>query len=95
MKAALQLPDSIFIRAGYSANADIILDKRSQVITIAESAVEFSGDSTFVHLLTSEKPQAFERKQIEIGLSDGIHIEVKEGLQENNKVRGSEIIEQK
>ena len=57
MKAALKLPDSIFIRAGYSANADIILDKRSQVITIAESAVEFSGDSTFVHLLTSEKPQ--------------------------------------
>ena len=95
MKAALKLPDSIFIRAGYSANADIILDKRSQVITIAESAVEFSGDSTFVHLLTSEKPQAFERKQIEIGLSDGIHIEVKEGLNENDKVRGSEIIEQK
>lgn len=95
MKAALQLPDSIFIRAGYSANADIILDKRSQVITIPESAVEFSGDSTFVHLLTSEKPQAFERKQIEIGLSDGIHIEVKEGLNENDKVRGSEIIEQK
>lgn len=95
MKAALQLPDSIFIRAGYSANADIILDKRSQVITIPESAVEFSGDSTFVYLLTSEKPQAFERKQIEIGLSDGIHIEVKEGLNENDKVRGSEIIEQK
>lgn len=95
MKAALKLPDSIFIRAGYSANADIILDKRSQVITIAESAVEFSGDSTFVHLLTSEKPQAFERKQIEIGLSDGIHIEVKEGLNENDKIRGSEIIEQK
>lgn len=95
MKAALKLPDSIFIRAGYSANADIILDKRSQVITIAESAVEFSGDSTFVHLLTSEKPQAFERKQIEIGLSDGIHIEVKDGLNENDKVRGSEIIEQK
>ncbi|HPD86690.1 MAG TPA: efflux RND transporter periplasmic adaptor subunit [Proteiniphilum sp.] len=95
MKAALKLPDSIFIHAGYSANADIILDKRSQVITIAESAVEFSGDSTFVHLLTSEKPQAFERKQIEIGLSDGIHIEVKEGLNENDKVRGSEIIEQK
>lgn len=93
MKAALKLPDSIFIRAGYSANADIILDKRSQVITIAESAVEFSGDSTFVHLLTSEKPQAFERKQIEIGLSDGIHIEVKDGLNENDKVRGSEIIE--
>lgn len=95
MKAALELPDSIFIRAGYSANADIILDKRSNVVTIPESAVEFSGDSTFVHLLKSEKPQVFERKEVKIGLSDGIHIEVKEGLNENDKVRGSEIIEQK
>jgi HlyD family secretion protein len=95
MKAALELPDSIFIRAGYSANADIILDKRSNVVTIPESAVEFSGDSIFVHLLKSEKPQVFERKEVKIGLSDGIHIEVKEGLNENDKVRGSEIIEQK
>ncbi|MDD4158284.1 MAG: efflux RND transporter periplasmic adaptor subunit [Proteiniphilum sp.] len=95
MKAALKLPDSLFIRAGYSANAEIILDKRSNVVTIPESAVEFSGDSTFVYLVKSEKPQTFERKQVEIGLSDGIHIEVTEGLQENDKIRGSQIIDKK
>ena len=94
MKAALTLTDSVFIRAGYSANAEIILDRRSNVVTIPESTIEFSGDSTFVHLLKNEKPQEFERKQVSIGLSDGIHIEITDGLKENEKIRGSEIIEQ-
>ncbi len=95
MKAAMKLPDDVFIRAGYSANADIILDKRTDVLTIPESTVEFSGDSAFVYLVKSEKPQAFDRHFVKVGLSDGIQIEVVEGLKENDKIRGSEIIEQK
>ncbi len=95
MKAALQLPQDLFIRAGYSANADIILDKRTEVVTIPESSVEFSGDSAFVYTVKSEKPQEFERKYVKIGLSDGIRIEVTEGLKENEKIRGTEIIEEK
>ncbi len=95
MKAAMELPSDVFIRAGYSANADIILDKRSGVLTIPESSVEFSGDSAFVYLVKNEKPQEFERHPVKIGLSDGIHIEVTEGLKENDKIRGTEIIEEK
>ena len=95
MKAALEMPDSVFIRAGYSANADITLDKREKVLTIPESSVEFSGDSAFVYLVTKEKPQEFERKQIKTGLSDGINIEIVSGLKLNDKVRGNEIIENK
>mgnify|MGYP000921574960 CR=1 FL=1 len=95
MKAALKLPEDLFIRAGYSANAEIILDQRKEVVTIPESSVEFSGDSAFVHIVKSEKPQEFERKPVKIGLSDGIRIEVTEGLKENDKIRGTEIIEDK
>ncbi|MEA4918107.1 efflux RND transporter periplasmic adaptor subunit [Proteiniphilum sp.] len=95
MKAALQLPSDLFIRAGYSANADIILDQRKEVVTIPESSVEFSGDSAFVYVMKNEKPQEFERKHVKIGLSDGIRIEVTEGLNENDKIRGTEIIEEK
>ncbi len=95
MKAAMELPSDVFIRAGYSANADIILDKRAGVLAIPESSVEFSGDSAFVYLVKNEKPQEFERHQVKIGLSDGIHIEVTEGLKENDKIRGTEIIEEK
>lgn len=95
MKAAMEMPSDIFIRAGYSANADIILDKRTEVLTIPESAVEFNGDSTFVYVVMSEKPQQFERKPVEIGLSDGINIEVVKGLSLNDKIRGTEILEKK
>lgn len=95
MKAALSIPEDIFIRAGYSANADIILEQRANVLTIPESALEFSGDSAFVYLVKNEDPQEFERKEVKIGLSDGIKIEITEGLSEKNKIRGTEIIEQK
>lgn len=95
MKAALEIPEDLFIRAGYSANANIILEKRENVLTIPESSLEFSGDSTFVYLVKKEEPQEFDRQLITIGLSDGINIEVLEGLKESDKIRGTEIIEEK
>lgn len=95
MKAAMNLPSNLFVRAGYSANAEIILDKREDVLTIPESSLEFSGDTAFVYLVTKESPQEFLRKPIQIGLSDGIKIEVTDGLKVNDKIRGNEIIETK
>lgn len=92
MKAAMIIPSDIFIRAGYSANAEIILDKSEDILTIPESTVEFSGDTAFVYLATNQDPQEFKRTPIEIGLSDGIKIEVKEGLKVNDNIRGNEII---
>lgn len=95
MKAALSIPEDIFIRAGYSANANIKLDQRNNVLTIPESSIEFSGDSAFVYLVKNEAPQEFQRHQVSIGLSDGINIEITEGLNEKDKIRGTEIIEEK
>ena len=92
MKAAMNIPSNIFVRAGYSANAEIILDKREDVLTIPETCVSFSNDSAFVHLVTSLEPQEFKRTPVKIGLSDGIKIEVVEGLKLNDKIRGNEII---
>ena len=92
IKAAVTIPDSSFIRAGYSANAEIVLKKAIDVLTIPESTVEFHGDSTFVQLLKEETPaQVFEKHHIKIGLSDGIKIEVKEGLEATDKIRGAAI----
>ena len=92
MKAAMIIPSDIFIRAGYSANAEIILDKSEDVLTIPESTVEFSGDTAFVYLVTNKEPLEFKRTPIKIGLSDGIKNEVKEGLNANDNIRGNEII---
>ena len=85
IKAAVQMPEDAFI----SANAEIVLKRASDVLTIPESCVEFSGDSTFVQIVKQEKPeQLFEKRPVTVGLSDGIKIEVKEGLTENDKIRG-------
>jgi HlyD family secretion protein len=89
IKAAISVPDTVFIRAGYSANAEIVLAKADSVLTIPESSVEFSNDSSFVHILKKETPQEFERKHVTIGLSDGIKIEIKEGLTAEDKIRGN------
>jgi len=92
IKAAITIPDSVFIRAGYSANAEIVLKRAEEVMTIPESTVSFSGDSTFVQLLKQESPhQVFEKHPITTGLSDGLKIEVKSGLKNDDKIRGAAI----
>lgn len=91
IKAAIIVPDSITIRSGYSANAEIVLQHADKVLAVSESTIEFSGDSTFVYVMTDSVPQQkFARRQVTTGMSDGIKIEVKSGLKANDKVRGSE-----
>lgn len=92
IKAAVKVPDTVFIRAGYSANAEIVLMRASDVLTIPESSVEFSNDSAFVYKVKEEKPkQVFEKSQVKIGVSDGVKVEVKEGLKAEDKIRGNKI----
>ena len=90
IKAAIRVPDSVTVRSGYSANAEIVLQRVQDVLTIPESCVEFSGDTTFVYVLTQIEPQLFNRQQVSIGMSDGINIEIKDGLAEGQKVRGNQ-----
>ena len=92
VKAAVKIPENVFVRAGYSANADILIDRREGVISIPESSIEFEGTKTFVNLLTSDSTatdQTFERKEIQIGLSNGVNVEVTEGLTGNEQIRGT------
>lgn len=81
IKAAVHAPDSVQIRSGYSANAEIVLQRAQKVLAVPEGIIEFSGDSTFVWVMTDSIPeQKFERRQIKTGMSDGIKLEIKEGL---------------
>lgn len=91
IKAAIRVPDSVQIRSGYSANAEIVLQRANKVLAVPEGMIEFSGDSTFVYVLTDSLPeQKFQRKQVTTGMSDGIKIEVKKGISAKDKVRGAE-----
>ena len=89
IKAAISVPADVKIRSGYSANAEMELQRADHVLSIPESAVEFKGDETYVYVLTDSIPnQKFERRAVTIGVSNGIRVEIKDGLKLNDLVRG-------
>lgn len=90
LKAAITLDPEVSLRAGYSANATVILSNAKDVLMIPESVVEFAGDSTFVYCLTDSATQSFKRTAIETGSGDGINIEVKGGIDKDSRLRGAE-----
>jgi HlyD family secretion protein len=78
VRAAIVLAPGTFLRANYSANADILLDRRDQVLTIGENLLEFEGGKPVVDVQTA--PGVFERRAVRLGLSDGIRAEVLDGV---------------
>ncbi len=97
VKAALHTTDNEKLRAGYSANATVVLEKADNVLSIPERLVEYANDSTFVYVLTSgdAKPQKFDKVAITTGLSNGLNIEVKTPSKINLKsqLRGNKLDE--
>ncbi|MDE6278204.1 MAG: efflux RND transporter periplasmic adaptor subunit [Muribaculaceae bacterium] len=91
VKAALGSGDTGKLRAGYSANATIILEKATEALTVPESVVEYVGDSAFVYVLSDTVgKQNFERTPIATGISDGIKVEVKDkSLSTDKALRGN------
>ena len=89
IKASVSVPDSVTIRSGYSANAEIVLQEARDVLTLPESAIQYDGDQTYVFVL--EEGQ-YVRRDVVTGLSDGVNIEIKSGLTADDKVRGNQIL---
>ncbi len=88
IKASIKLDKDHFIRAGYSATADIVLDSRDSVLAIDERLLQFEKDdatSAFVEIKTA--PQTFEKRKVEVGLSDGINIEILSGLELTDSIK--------
>ncbi|MCU0359847.1 MAG: efflux RND transporter periplasmic adaptor subunit [Bacteroidia bacterium] len=93
IRASIGKENSSFLRAGYSANADIILDRRDTVLAIPESVLQFEKDKPFVEVETTT--QVFEKRYIETGLSDGINIEVLKGLKKGEKIKSAQLLADK
>ena len=87
VKAALKpYSDEVFLRAGYSANGDIIIDKKDDVIAVQERDVIYDGDSvTYVERVVGD--QEFERQEVELGLSDGLYVEVEGGIDTSTQIK--------
>ena len=79
------LKNDQFIRSGYSANADIVLQRADHVLAIKEGLLQFEGDSAFVEVETA--PQKFEKKFVKTGLSDGINIQILSGIDKEAKIK--------
>jgi HlyD family secretion protein len=88
IKASLEPIKDVVIRAGYSANAEIVLEKKSQVLALRESLLQFDGDQAYVEV--EVEPGKFERRDLELGISDGIKIEVESGVTVETRIRQPE-----
>lgn len=90
IKANVNLKEGQFIRAGYSANANIVLERKDSVMVIPEGMLKFQNDSSFVEILKNDNPE-FEKRFVKTGISDGINIEITQGLKLEDKVKGEKI----
>ncbi|MEC8738971.1 MAG: efflux RND transporter periplasmic adaptor subunit [Bacteroidota bacterium] len=89
VKASIKQKENVFIRAGYSANADIVLEKRENVWAIPESILHFESNKTYVFEELAE--QEFKKKEVVLGLSNGIMVEVIQGIDSSHRLRGNPI----
>ena len=85
IKATVKKMDGIQIRANYSANADIVLDEKKGVLAIREALVQYKDDKPFVEVET--EPQTFVKRDVKLGLSDGIKVEILEGVTKTDKIK--------
>ncbi len=78
IKAAVKPEEGLVIRAGYSANAEIVLARKTDVLAIRESLLQFEKEKAYIEIEVT--PGKYERRDLELGISDGINIEVKSGI---------------
>lgn len=87
IEADVFLDADFFIRAGYSANASLILDKKENVLAIEEALLQFDAETKAPYVEVEIGEQKFERKDVKLGLSDGIHVEILSGITEKDKIK--------
>ncbi|PRP67590.1 efflux RND transporter periplasmic adaptor subunit [Nonlabens agnitus] len=82
-----QSEDNSFVRAGLSANASIILDKAEDVLAIKEALVQYDPTTKKPFVEVAVGDQEFEKRDIELGLSNGIYVEIKSGITSNDRIK--------
>ena len=87
IEADLFLNDSIFIRAGYSANASLVLERKDSIMAIPESLLQFDRETEKPYVEISLGEQTFEKRDIEIGISDGVNVEIISGLTKEDLIK--------
>ncbi len=80
IKGDVTLDEQFFVRAGYSANADIVLEKKDNVLSIKEALLQFDKKTDAPYVEVKVGDQKFERRNVELGISDGVNVEIIKGI---------------
>lgn len=87
IEGTLSREEEIFIRAGLSANASIILEKKEDVLSLKEALIQFDKETDQAYVEVQKGDQEFERQDVELGVSDGIYVEIKSGIDKDDKIK--------
>ncbi|MCK0131788.1 efflux RND transporter periplasmic adaptor subunit [Flavobacteriaceae bacterium F08102] len=87
VKADVTLDDEYFVRAGYSANADIVLERKDSVMAIKEAVLQFDNKTEKPYVEVEISKDEYERRDVEIGISDGINVEILSGISMGDKIK--------
>ena len=85
IKADVQLDENFYVRAGYSANADIVLEERVDVMSIKEGLLRYEDEEPYVEVRIGDG--TFEKRPLKLGLSDGVNIEVLDGISPEDEIK--------
>ena len=87
IKADVKIPESVNVRAGYSANAIMSIGQKENILCINESLLQFNRitDKPFVEILKEDG--SFVKRDVEVGISDGINVEILKGIKEGDKIK--------
>ena len=87
IEADLFLNDSIFVRAGYSANASLVLERKDSIMAIPEALLQFDRETEEPYVEVQTEDQKFDRRDVEIGISDGVNVEIISGLTKEDQIK--------
>jgi len=87
IKADVSLSDDYFIRAGYSANADIVLEKRDSVLSVKEAVLRFDKKTEEPYVEVKQADGTFKNVTLKLGTSDGVNVEILEGVSIDDQIK--------
>jgi len=87
IEGEVYLDDEYVVRAGYSANASIITDKKSDVTAISEALLQYDSNTKKPYVEVETSSQKFVRRDVELGISDGVNAELLSGVKKSDKIK--------
>lgn len=87
IKGDVSLDEHTFVRAGYSANASMVLERKENVLAIKEVLLQFDKETEQPYVEVQTDEQKFERRDVKLGISDGIQVEIRSGIDKDDKIK--------